>query len=456
VGEFVLPGRTKGSNGWRHLLLASAIALVSSTPAAAYQYQVYQGGWFYRPPPGYIMEPERRVRPIDRRAIREQKARQLLKEKSTPEKLPPGPLHIVISIKKQQLTLYAGGVPYAQSRVSTGVPGHPTPQGIFSILEKRIYHESNIYSSAPMPYMQRITWSGVAMHQGVVPNHPASHGCIRLPADFARRLWSLTKVGARVIIAQDDVPLTEISSKRLFTAGPQATAEAPQPARVRVATSAVTDAPLKGSIDASAAQEARIEQAIDQMVQTGVAAGEARATEALPTAPDTPLRLLDKPPTLVAAKDPMLRPGPISVYISRKLGKLFVRKGFTEVFETAVTITNPDEPLGTHMFTALDGHNDGTMRWNVASLATDRLVKPGKYQMTYTRRGEPLRVQLVAPEYEVQQPRDPNAALDRIAIPQDALARINELMTPGASLIISDLGMSYETGKGTDFIVLTR
>ena len=133
-----------------------------------------------------------------------------------------------------------------------------------------------------------------------------------------------------------------------------------------------------------------------------------------------------------------------------------MRKGFTEVFEAPVTIANPDEPLGTHMFTALDGHNDGTMRWNVASLATDRVVKPGKYQMTYTRRGEPLRVELAPPVYDVQSPRDPNAALERITIPQDALARINELMTPGASLIISDLGMSYETGKGTDFIVLTR
>jgi len=151
-----------------------------------------------------------------------------------------------------------------------------------------------------------------------------------------------------------------------------------------------------------------------------------------------------------------LKPGPISVFISRKEGKLFVRKGFTEVFEAAVTIASPDEPLGTHMFTALEGHNDGTMRWNVASLATDRMVKPGKYQMTYTRRGEPLRVELVAPQYDVMSPRDPHAALDRITIPQDALARINELMTPGASLIISDLGMSYETGKGTDFIVLTR
>ncbi|MGB9368501.1 MAG: L,D-transpeptidase [Xanthobacteraceae bacterium] len=449
-----MPGRTKGSNGWRLLLLASAIALVSSTPATAYQ--VYQGGWFFGPPPGYIMEPERRARPIDRRIIREQKARQLLKEKSTPEKLPPGPLHIVISIKKQQLTLYAGGVPVAHSRVSTGVPGHPTPQGVFSILEKRIYHESNIYSSAPMPYMQRITWSGVAMHQGVVPNHPASHGCIRLPPDFARRLWSLTKVGARVIIAQDDVPLTEIVSKRLFTAGPQAIAEAPQPAKVRFATSSVTDAPLKGSIDASAGEEARIEQAIDQMVQVGAASAEARIADAPSTAPDAPVRSFDKPVTIAAAKDPMLRPGPISVYISRKLAKVFVRKGFTEVFEAAVTIANPDEPLGTHVFTALDGHDDGTMRWNVASLATDRIVKPGKYQMTYTRRGEPLRVQLAAPEYDVLAPRDPNAALDRITIPQDALARINALMTPGASLIISDLGMSHETGKGTDFIVLTR
>ncbi len=306
-----------------------------------------------------------------------------------------------------------------------------------------------------MPYMQRITWSGVAMHQGVVPNHPASHGCIRLPADFARRLWSLTKVGARVIIAQDDVPLTEISSKRLFTAGPQATAEAPQPAKVRVATSTVTDAPLKGSIDASTAQEARIEQAIDQMVQAGAAAGDARVAGATANAPDARC-VFDKPAAVAAAKDPMLRPGPISVYISRKLAKVFVRKGFTEVFEAPVTIANPDEPLGTHMFTALDGHNDGTMRWNVASLATDRVVKPGKYQMTYTRRGEPLRMELAPPEYEVMSPRDPNAALERITIPQDALARINELMTPGASLIISDLGMSYETGKGTDFIVLTR
>jgi lipoprotein-anchoring transpeptidase ErfK/SrfK len=447
----MVPRLKNAAGSLLYALMAGAGVATLPAPAAAYQ---SYPGWFFAPPPSAIMLPEQ-VRPAKPHSRRHEMARKLSAEKKTHETLPPGPLHIVISIKKQQLTLYAGGVPFAHSRVSTGVPGHPTPQGVFSILEKQIYHESNIYSAAPMPYMQRITWSGVAMHQGVVPNHPASHGCIRLPADFARRLWGITKVGARVIIAQDDVALAEISSKRLFTALPQATAQAEPAAKVRVATSTVTDAPLKGSIDASAREEARIEHAIDTMVQAGEAKFEAAVATATSSVADAP-RLLEKPAAVAAAKDLMLRGGPVSVYVSRKLGKLFVRKGFTEVFEAPVTIAQPDEPLGTHVFTALEGHDDGTMRWNVASLSTDRIVKPGKYQTTYTRSGEKLRVQLVAPEYEVQSARDPQAALERITIPEDAMTRINALMTPGASLIISDLGMSHETGRGTDFIVLTR
>ena len=107
--------------------------------------------------------PTRRSSDLKQSAKR--KHQQLVKEagKKDVEKLPPGPLHIIISIKKQQMTLYAGGQPVAHSPVSTGVPGHPTPMGVFSVIEKQIYHESNLYSSAPMPYMQRITWSGVAM-----------------------------------------------------------------------------------------------------------------------------------------------------------------------------------------------------------------------------------------------------------------------------------------------------
>ena len=136
---------------------------------------------------------------------KQQAASSRRREATAPEKLPPGPLHIVISIKQQRLTLYANGQPFAHSPVSTGVPGHPTPQGVFSVIQKNLHHRSNIYSAAPMPYMQRITWSGVAMHQGMVPGYPASHGCIRLPREFAQRLWGITRVGARVIIAQDDV-----------------------------------------------------------------------------------------------------------------------------------------------------------------------------------------------------------------------------------------------------------
>ena len=93
-------------------------------------------------------------------------------------------MSVIISLDKQQLTLYSGDQPIAHSRVSTGVPGHPTPTGVFSVIQKDRWHHSNIYSNAPMYYMQRITWSGVAMHQGYVPNYAASHGCIRLPEAF--------------------------------------------------------------------------------------------------------------------------------------------------------------------------------------------------------------------------------------------------------------------------------
>src|SRR3974377_621907 len=101
---------------------------------------------------------------------------------------PEAPLFFVISLKKQQVSVYSPKGLYSQSPVSTGQPGHPTPMGIFTILNKELYHESNIYSGAPMPFMQRITYTGVAMHEGILPGYPASHGCIRMPREFARRM----------------------------------------------------------------------------------------------------------------------------------------------------------------------------------------------------------------------------------------------------------------------------
>src|SRR5262249_32930344 len=141
-----------------------------------------------------------------------------------------GPLQIVISIADQRISLYGNGELIARSSVSTGVESHPTPLGVFSIIGKQRWHRSNIYSSAPMPYIQRITWSGIALHAGDLPGYPASHGCIRLTNDFAIRLWHLTKRGTREIIAHDDVRPVEISNPRLFASKPKVVAGSPKSA----------------------------------------------------------------------------------------------------------------------------------------------------------------------------------------------------------------------------------
>ena len=129
------------------------------------------------------------------------------KKKKKDEKVatkPSGPVYVVISIGDQHINVYDATGRIARSPVSTGVRGRDTPQGVFSVIGKERHHYSNLYGSAPMPWMQRITWSGVAMHAGYVTGRPASHGCIRLPYSFAPRLWKMTKMGARVVVARKD------------------------------------------------------------------------------------------------------------------------------------------------------------------------------------------------------------------------------------------------------------
>ena len=124
-----------------------------------------------------------------------------------PEASPAGPIMIVVSLEKQRAYVYRNGVLIGISTVSTGAPGHPTPTGIFTILQKRVDHKSNLYNDAPMPFMQRLTWDGVAMHAGNLPGYPASHGCIRLPLAFAKHLYEVTELGLTVIITEAaDIP----------------------------------------------------------------------------------------------------------------------------------------------------------------------------------------------------------------------------------------------------------
>lgn len=114
-----------------------------------------------------------------------------------------GPLVIVVSLTDQRAWVFRNGSRIATSTVSTGKAGKETPTGVFPILEKRAMHRSNLYNDAPMPFMQRLTWDGVALHAGRIPGHPASHGCVRLPEQFARQLFGLTRRDETVVVSPD-------------------------------------------------------------------------------------------------------------------------------------------------------------------------------------------------------------------------------------------------------------
>lgn len=117
-----------------------------------------------------------------------------------PQVAPAGPMLLIVNVRTQRAALYRNGVPIGATTVSTGRPGYETPTGVFTILQKHVEHYSNKYDNAPMPYMQRLTWQGVALHAGQLPGFPASHGCIRLPKGFARLLYDSTKVGMTVVV----------------------------------------------------------------------------------------------------------------------------------------------------------------------------------------------------------------------------------------------------------------
>src|SRR5947199_6462511 len=135
-----------------------------------------------------------------------------------PERAPEGPLLIVASTTEQVAYVYRNGIRIARSSVSTGRPGHPTPTGVFTILEKEVHHTSSIYKGAEMPYMERVTWGGIALHAGDLPGYPDSHGCVRLPLEFSKLLFGVTMKGATVIIADShSAPAETVQPGRFYT-----------------------------------------------------------------------------------------------------------------------------------------------------------------------------------------------------------------------------------------------
>jgi hypothetical protein len=510
--------------------LTSIVGLTCPADAAMRRMSYYDRGWFASP----AEVPIRSVRYVRSRG-ESVAARQEPKKDTGFGEMPKGPQQIVVNIATQRVTLYANGVQVAQGPVSTGVPGHPTPLGVFSIIEKDRYHHSNIYSGAPMPFMQRITWSGVAMHEGALPGYPASHGCIRLSHDFAQKLWPVTKLGVRVIVARHEVVPVEFKHAKLFV-------PKPKPAEPQVAMNSATDGaavrfaqatpdaasdaaaaaaePVKPIPDASADIKAAETKAVETEItapkatetevvapkaadavrpaeatttdQTGTVApaqpaaavppapAELRKSVEVPAEPPKPVEVIPaaapvspaeavpgndivKPaPTIDPAKpvvprtksvaQPQKLAGQVAVFVSRKEKKIFIRQGNVPMFEMPIAIDDPDRPLGTHVFTAMSITDGGAgMRWNLMSITTDPVAM---------MQDPPRRRSKEAPKPVVQVQLKPTStaaeALDRIQFPKEAVDRISELLIPGSSLVVSDTGLGPETGRGTEFIVLTR
>jgi lipoprotein-anchoring transpeptidase ErfK/SrfK len=390
-------------------------------------------------------------------------------QKQPVEKIPKGPLQIIISVDQQKLHLYSDGVHVADTPVATGVPGHPTPLGVFSIIQKARDHRSNIYSDAPMPFMERITWSGVALHEGGNLGHPASHGCIRMSHDFAVRLWGLTRLGARVVIARSELRPADITDPHLFVHKEMPTdsnedAAAPTPPAAdtllqtvtTVQSNKTTDSPHDQLQDAAmTVGDAADPPAIGTTGATpAIEPGAATPAEAVPTPdPDD----IPMPPTKpVEAAHTANRP--IAIFVSSKEKRIYVRQNFSPLFEAPVTIEHPEQRLGTHVFTAMDYLNDrSSFRWNVISLPNEQ-AKPTRTALydwdfgKYGKRRE-ARASKVASNASAEMPHQ---ALARIQIPQDVIDQISQLIVPGSSLIVSDQGLGEETGEGTNFIVVSH
>jgi hypothetical protein len=435
------------------------------------------------------------------------------------------PVLAVVSLSRQRVTVYDADGWIMRAPVSTGRTGYETPAGIYSILQKRVEHYSNLYDDASMPHMQRITWSGIALHAGALPGYPASHGCIRLPPGFAEQLFGVTKLGMRVVIMRDDVapidfshaflfkpasisepePQAEVASSaspvaleegrpaqpvqnlRAVAAAKAAEARAAKAAAdkarlaaaqqhkeaartvriLRMAQAAKTKADaqlwkaekqreLAGSPDAvqraeeakalAVAQQAQAQAALEKVQAEAAPTHERVASlrEAARAAEDARLAAEEQ------AREAARKIAPISVFISRKTQRLYVRQSREALFDSPITISDADLPLGTYVFTALAYTSDETdLRWTAVSLYNGLPTPaPAPPSAKGQRRYGP---DLAAVGTDVAAAK---SALDRIVIPKEAAQRIAEVVSPGSSLMVSDEEISRETGSGTDFIVL--
>ncbi len=378
-------------------------------------------------------------------------------------------LQVVVSKNEQTLSLYQDGNVIATSRVSTGKSGHETPSGIFSILDKRKYHESNIYSAAPMPFMQRLTWSGIALHEGHVPNYPASHGCIRLPAKFAKSLYGMTGRGVHVIVSSKDVALRRIDHPALLQPKSADEGRLLSDVEMRPAT---FDTSLKlvevavnektSSVPASVTQRKSIGAPLRILITRRGDREKTMDVQRLLTSLGFDAGAADGyagQMTINAVNGykrwkGMKTTGPLltaefvdAVYASAGAdtpadGQLMVRQNFKPLFEAPIHIKDPQVALGTHFFEVIDIDGEKA-EWNGLTLEN--------HLPNAARKRLGINVSDAPGGYDQL-----TAALDRIDIPADVRERLEEQLSVGSSITVSDLSHGLETGQGTDFVTVTR
>jgi len=386
------------------------------------------------------------------------------------------PIMAIVSLRDQQITIYDDKGWIMRAPVSSGQKGRETPAGIFTVLQKNAEHYSNLYDDAFMPHMQRLTWSGIALHGGPLPGYPASHGCIRLPYSFAERLFGTTKIGMRVIVAPGGVGPFAIEHPALFqpktdhaaaaaaaaaTKVEEATAKADQ-ARLAAVTANRESTLAIATVRKTEALKLRAEAELAAAERAIASASSPEARERIESAKEKVATRVGELEALLAAAKSDLQPKvdavtaareaataadrervaateaarkakrdlePVSVFISRKNQRLYVRQAREPILEIPVTVRDADRPIGTYVFTAIE--RSGThVRWSMVSLVNEKDGGSAVSDLDSAK-----------------------SALDRITIPQESLDFIAEKVSPRSALIISDEPLSPETGASTEFVV---
>lgn len=380
------------------------------------------------------------------------------------------PLQIFVSKDTQTLVVYDGDQVVATSNVSTGKRGHTTPSGIFSVIEKKKMHHSNLYDDAPMPWMQRITWSGVALHESHhVPNYPASHGCVRMPRAFAKELFSMTKRGFHVVITDREVAPHAVVDADLFMprfAQPEAELLSDAELRPAVAGDKLVEVAMSETLPKLGAEAVAAIPKNEPPVKMLISRATDRQKMADAQAMLARLGYYDGPfdgnvgkktrdaikayQELHGQKATGLMDETFLVSIHKVMNKkpltgwLSVRRNFKPVFDIPVDITDPEVALGTHFFTAVRVNPaQNKAEWFAVSIDNHITEK------TMKRLGITVAADATLP----------NAAEDafkRVVIPSETRTKIEAMLGNGSSLTITDTGTESETGQGTDFITVTK